>query len=134
MIAHYEIIRFLLCYCGYYVLGDVLVKAGDKEVVLNVEHFLAAYRGFHDFARKQHAKVKHYLEQQVFRSSVGLDVVYCFIKQGLLEIVGGVINFLHVGAVEFQHAETAVKINARVSAIFFAARRIRSLPISQIFL
>ena len=89
--------------------GDAGVEAGQQEAVGDVEHLLAADDRLGDGAGQLHAQVEHYLEQQVFRCAVGLDVVRSDGQQILRHGGGVIVHVLHVGGIQTEDAETDVQ-------------------------
>lgn len=76
-------------------------------------------------------------EQQVEVGAVILDVGFQTREHPLIVIIRRIVDVLHVGIVQLEDAETDVEV-LRVMGlsdlILSPARRMRSLPISQMFL
>ena len=87
-----------------------MIEAGQQEAVRHVEHLLAADFRLGNRAGGQHAQFQHHLEQQILRRAVGLDVIRREGKQILPHCVGRVVDVLHVGGIQPQAAEAAVKV------------------------
>ena len=96
-ITEHGIIRLLVCYSLYNLVGNVVIEASIQEALGYVEHLATGNCGFLNLRRKQNTKVKHNLEQQIFGCSVLFDVVSIVIENGLFNLIGTVEHFLHGG-------------------------------------
>ena len=118
-VTEHGVIRLLLGDSRNDLIGDIVVKAGVKETVCNIEHLTAADGGLLDFGREKDAEVEHNLEQQIFRRSVLFDVACVIVEQGLLHLVRTVEYFFHVGGVAFQNTEANIKVLCCQRTVFF---------------
>ena len=62
-VAHDEVGGLELGDSGDGLVADVLVKAGDQEVVRYVKDLFAGDRALFDLAAEKHAEVEHHLEE-----------------------------------------------------------------------
>lgn len=97
-----------------YGVGDVLVKAGNQVTVV-VGVGSAALDFFGDVWHGQgQAPLQQAAEQQIQVSAVGLDVALQLGQHILTVLPGGVVDVGHVGVVQLEHTETAVKGLVRI--------------------
>ena len=107
-VAHDEVVGLLLGDGGDGLVGDVFIEAGHQEAIRHIKDLLAGDGGFFNLAGEQHAQIQHHLEQQILGSAVFLDVVCQGIEHGDFVVSGGVVDILHVGAVQLQNPEAGV--------------------------
>ena len=90
--------------------GDVVCEAGDEVAVVDVIDF-EVFDGFgFDGERERDAPIDEAAEEDVHVGAVVLDVADLFDEVLLGDFAGGVIDVLHVGVVNFQDAEAAVRV------------------------
>ena len=90
-------------------IGDILIKAGDQvAVVVGVDGASLDFLGGIRHGQGQ-APLQQAAEQQVQVSSVGLDVAHHLIKHTLVVFPGRVVHIGHVGVVQLEDTEAAVK-------------------------
>ena len=75
LVLEHGVEGILLCNGGDNIVVDVVVKASDDVVVVDRVVGLAVYRVLVNLCREFNAEVEHYLEEQIERCSVGLDIV-----------------------------------------------------------
>lgn len=95
-ITEHSIIRLLICNRLNNFIGNVVIKASIQEALGYVEYLAACNSCFLNVGENNDTEVKHNLEQQIFGSSVLLDVVCIVIKQSLLHFIGLVKDLFHV--------------------------------------
>ena len=90
--------------------GDVVCEAGDEVAVVDVIDF-EVFDGFgFDGERERDAPIDEAAEEEVHVGATVLDVADLLDEVLLGDFAGGVIDVLHVGVVNFQDAETAVRV------------------------
>ena len=109
-VAHDEVGGPELGDSGDGLVADILVKAGDQEVVRYVKDLLAGDGALFDLAAKEHAEVKHHLEEQILGGAILFDIALELIENRHLDVVGIVVYVLHIGRIELQNTKTGIKI------------------------
>ena len=92
-------------------IGNIFIKTGDQEVVGNLENFFAGNFALFNLAGKRYAQLQHHLEKQIFRGTVRFDVADQAQQIILSGIIRGIIDFFHIGAIQFQYPEANVKVS-----------------------
>lgn len=90
--------------------GDVVCEAGDEVAVVDVID-LEVFDGFgFDGERKRDTPIDEAAEEEIQIGAAVLDIADLFDEVLLGDFAGGVIDVLHVRVVDFQDAETAVRV------------------------
>ena len=101
--------RFTLGDLLDHTFGDIGIKAGNQiAVVVGVDGAAAQLLGLVRQGQRQ-PPIDQAAEQQVEVGAVILDVGFQLMEKVLIVITGRVINVLHVGGIQLEHAETDVE-------------------------
>ena len=115
-VAHDEVVGLLAGDFGDGGFVYIGVEAGHEVAIGDAPHGFACQFLLLNLGRKLDAEFYHGLEEQVFLRAIGLDIV--LEEQVLVELLGRVIDILHVGAVEFQHAEADIEFGRQLGQLW----------------
>ena len=91
-----------------------MVKARQQEPICHVEHLFARNLFHLNGTGQQHTQIQHHLEQQIFRSAVGFNVIHQREQILLSGLLRRIVDVFHVAAVQTQAAESNVDGGALV--------------------
>ena len=107
-VAQDEIIGLLFGDFGDDRFVDVVVEAGEQDVVVDVENAFALYRHFFDGRGERNAEFEHDLEQQIHRRAVGFDVAFHDVDKFFGIVLGAIVDVLHVRRIHSEDPKTDI--------------------------
>ena len=82
------------------------VEAGGKHIAIDKEHVFTLDGLLGDRQGQIDAPIQHYLEQQILRRAIRLDVVNKQVEIGFLQHIGAVVDVSHVRCIDFKQAKS----------------------------